>query len=277
MTNSTEWHVTADLWRDYRDGAMDPLLEASLERHVGGCGQCRQDARLLATPDPGTWEQIHVEIARPRLPRPLAWAVRRGLPEDQATLLATSRDLTLSAVTAVGAALTFAILVGILGSRSPFTPDLAFLLLAPLIPMLAVIAAYDATDSLRELTGTMPFSSLRLALLRTGAALAAGIPATFLVGLLIPGIGPATAGWLLPGLALTVAGLVALTWVTARVAAPCLTAAWVVGASLAAQLDALSALTAASGRLVTVAVMVGLFALLVRRSQIQTTFPGAHR
>lgn len=275
--NGTQWHVTPDLWRDYREGALDPLLEASLERHVGGCGQCRQDARLLAPPDPGTWQQIHVQIARPRLPRSLAWAVRRGLPEDQATLLATSRDLTLSAATAVGAAVASAILVGLLGSRSPFTPDLAFLLLAPLIPMLAVVAAYDSTDGLRELTGTTPFSSLRLALLRTGAALAAGIPATFLVGLLIPGIGPATAGWLLPGLALTVAGLASLTWVTARVAAPCLTAAWIVGASLAAQLHALSALTGPAGRLVTVAVLLALSAVFVRRSQIQTTFPGAHR
>ena len=126
----------------------------------------------------------------------------------------------------VGAALVCAALAAVLPEPHGTS---SFLVIAPLIPVLAVAAAYDTTDPLRELVGPTPLSKLRIALLRASVALAAAVPVTLGVGLLVPGLGGLAFAWLLPSLALTLASLLLLTRLTAPIATATVAGGWVVG------------------------------------------------
>jgi hypothetical protein len=105
------------------------------------------------------------------------------------------------------------------------------------------VGAYDATDSLRTLAVTTPYSKLRLALVRTSAALVVALPVTLAVGLGIPGLEPLAFTWLLPSLALTSTTLVAMTWLRAWAASTSVGAAWAVVVLATAGLHDISALT----------------------------------
>ena len=118
-----------------------------------------------------------------------------GLPDDDAVVVRASTALYLPWVISVCAALVCAVLAAVLPEPHGTS---SFLVLAPLIPVLAVAAAYDTTDPLREVVGPTPLSKLRIALLRASVALAAAVPVTLGLGLLVPGFGGLAFAWLLP-------------------------------------------------------------------------------
>jgi hypothetical protein len=139
-----------------------------------------------------------------------------------AVALQASASLHLPLVLAVLGALGFAAAGTVFaGGDVPL-----YLLVAPIVPALAVMAAYDNTDPLREIAGPTPYSKLRLALLRTLVAVALSLPAAVLIGLAVPGVGPLAVGWLLPSLMVTALALALLTWWPARVVGPAVTGAW---------------------------------------------------
>ena len=264
---STEWHVSEDVWVVYAAGRLDPAAEASVDVHITGCAVCRDAARDHVDHQDLTpvWETISAEIARPVRPRSTRVLGRLGLGDTDQVLLAASDALYLPWAVAVGTALVCAMLTGL----SPVHQDAMFLLLAPLIPVLAVVAAYDATDPMRELAVATPYSKLRLALLRTTAALAVAVPVTLAVGLTVPGLEPLAFTWLLPALALTVSALVLLTWVGPWTAGGTVAVGWGVPVVAMSRAHELATLTTAAAQVAFVAVALAMAVLLVLRT---TTF-----
>jgi hypothetical protein len=222
------WHVEQFTWEAYAAGRLDPVAEASVEAHVTGCAQCRDAARSTAAPaqTAAVWDAVRTSIAEPALPRPLRLLRRLGTPTHDLVVISAADSLLVPWAAAVGFALLSACVVGLAG-LSPSDQDAAFLILAPLVPVLAVVMAYDALDPLREVCLATPYSKLRLALLRAAATLAVAAPATLALGLVVPGMQDLAFVWLLPSLGLTTGVLTLLTWLAAPAAGTIVAGTWV--------------------------------------------------
>jgi hypothetical protein len=261
---TNDWHVDSAVWAAYAAGRLDHVAENAVDTHVVRCGQCRQAARSQVgteTLEP-LWTGIALEVARPVVARRHRWLHRAGVREADTVLLGASDGLLVPWAVAVGSALACAMLTGLL----PRYQDFSFLLLAPLIPVLAVVAAHDATDPLRELVSGTPYSKLRLALLRTTAALAVAVPLTLAVGLLIPGLQNLAFLWLLPGLGLTLGALVLLTWLPPWPAGVVVGSAWSTVVLVVGRLDDLASLTGPTAQLAYAVVVLLMTTLLVLRT-----------
>lgn len=221
------WHVERHTWEAYGAGQLDTVAEASVEAHITGCAQCRDEARSVVSPvqTEAVWDAVRTSIAAPVVPAPLRMLRRMGVPADDLVLVSAADSLLLPWAAAVGFALVSACLVGLAG-LSPANQDAAFLALTPLVPVLAVAMAYDALDPLREVCLVTPYSKLRLALLRATASLAVAVPATLAVGLVVPGMQDLAFAWLLPSLGLTTGLLVLLTWFEAPFAGTLVAGSW---------------------------------------------------
>jgi hypothetical protein len=222
------WHLEQHTWEAYAAGWLDPVAEASVETHVTGCAQCRDAARLTTTPAQTTaiWDAVRTSIAEPVLPAPLRLLRRLGMPTHDLVVVSAANSLLVPWAAAVGFALLSACLVALAG-LSPSDQDAAFLALAPLVPVLAVVLAYDVLDPLREVSLVTPYSKLRLALLRATATLAVAAPATLAVGLVVPGMQDLAFVWLLPSLGLTTGVLALLNWLAAPAAGAIVAGTWV--------------------------------------------------
>lgn len=265
------WHVDDLVWQAYAGGRLDPAAEASVDTHVSGCAQCRAAAREHAparTAD-DVWSAVRATITAPQPTVPqriLQQALRRlGLRDDDLVVLSAADSLVLPWSVAVGAAIACACLVG-LARLSPANQDTAFLALAPLVPVLAIVAAYDAFDPLRELMAPTPYSKLRLALLRATAALAVAVPATAAIGLVVPGMQDLAWVWLAPSFGLTLATLVLLTWWEAPIAGATVCALWVGAVVLVRTGGTVDALTTPAVQLAFTAAGLALAAALVLRT-----------
>jgi hypothetical protein len=221
-----DWHVTPELWRRYVGGTLDAAAEASVETHVTSCPACRTAARAHVAPTTvaALWRGVQAAVTAPRPPLALRWLRRLGVPEHELVLLGAADAVVLPWVTAVGAALAVALVSGLAGGYT--SHDALFLASAPLVPVLAVVAAFEATESLRETSAATPYSKLRLALLRTTAALLVAVPVTMAIGLLVPHLQAMAFVWLLPALGLTALALVLLTWLSPRAAAGVVLPGW---------------------------------------------------
>lgn len=254
---TTEWHVPAPVWPVYAAGRLEPAVATSVEAHVLGCPRCREAARS-AVDAAAVWAAVRATVTRPRVPWPLRVLRRLGLPDDVAVLLGAGEGVVVLGVTVVAAALTCALAAGL----TPWRPDAVFLALAPLVPALAVVAAFDATHSLREVSASAPYSRLRLALWRSAAGLALAVPVTFLIGVLVPGLSSLIVTWLLPSLGLTLAGLVLLTWFAPPLVGGILALGWIAVALVLGRVDRLDLLqspTAQAGFLGAAVVLAAMF------------------
>jgi hypothetical protein len=261
---TNEWHVDEAVWAAYADGRLDPVAESSVEAHVVECGQCRTAARgqvALEQLEP-VWTEISVQVQRPQQAWPLRWLRRAGAPEADTVVIGASDGLSLSWTVAVGAALACAMLAGL----APRYQDVWFLLLAPLVPVVAVMAAFDATDTLRELVAPTPYSKLRTAILRTAAAVAVAVPVTLGVGLVLPGLAHLAFVWLLPGLVMTCTALVLITWLTAWQTGAVVALTWTVAVLALARLDTLSFLWSPTAQATFAAGAALMIVVLVHRT-----------
>lgn len=262
--NPPEWHVDAQLWRAYTDGALDEVIEASIDAHVVECASCRaaaseqvQDVELAAL-----WERVRDEVRSPRVPWTARWLRRIGVADGDLVVVGAADGIAAAWALAVGGALLCALLSGAVPTRQ----DETFLLIAPLVPVAAVVASFHATDRLRTLTAVTPFSQLRLTLLRTIATLTVALPATLAVGLGIPGLESLAFVWLLPSLALTSATLVLLSSYRPATASGVVAAAWTSVVVASAGADRLAVLTEARVQLIFLVALLGLGGLLMVRT-----------
>lgn len=269
---TTDWHVAPELLAQYDQGHLDVAMEAAVETHVIRCADCRAVVTAAVGPSglEQVWAGVSLQLEPDRQPMYLRGLKRAGLSDRDGVLLSASA-LSVPWAIAVGSAVVCAMLAGFIPARQ----ELAFLLLAPLVPVLSVVAAHDATDPLRELLAITPHSKLRLALVRTVASLAVALPATTAVGLLVPGLSNLAFVWLLPGLCLTLSALVLLTWTSAWIAGGAVAGAWTAVILLVASQEALPSISSTAGQGVFAAATMAMAGFLFVRT-LTTRFHGGY-
>jgi hypothetical protein len=202
------------------DDDLDLALAASVEAHLVGCAACR--AVVADATDPAwlapAWKGIRDTIERPR-PGILR---RLGVSERDAVLLRASQVLRGPWTFATAAILIFAVVASWPGN---VFGQAAYLLVAPLVPVLGVAGAFAATDPINEITNPTPYSKTRLTLLRAVVVVVTTVPLVVLLGALLP-IGWLAVAWLGPALGLTLSALVALTWWSPAVTTTGLSILW---------------------------------------------------
>ncbi|MFE1285281.1 zf-HC2 domain-containing protein [Streptomyces sp. NPDC058751] len=273
----TGWHAPDDLVTRYADGSLAETDAWSLEKHLERCGPCAarvshaaragaagpvlaevRDAVLAAVLEaaPAT---AAVPAARVRTAPPAASVPDRAPAAPRAPRASGGRltRILWAAGPAVRGAWTGAVLLVALGAVA-----LAYggggagarpllLALAPVVPVAGVALSYGRhADPLHEIAASSPSGGLRLLLARTAAVLAVSAPSLTAAGLLMPSsgprlpAGPAAAGWLLPGLALTLASLVLSGWLGCRTATAVVGGGWLLAVSAPLLLSTGTGLTA---------------------------------
>jgi hypothetical protein len=225
MTTHT-WHTSGDVLQAYLAGALDALEGASVEQHLLVCGECRSTmGSLVETPElERGWAAIQTAIERPKQPALIRLARRLGLPEPTSVLLTATASLRTAWLASSFVALAFAFLAVHFSEGDAIWP---FLLVAPLIPVVGVSAAYGpATDPLETLLVTSPYGRTHLILVRTLGVLTTCLPVSVLLGLMLPGPDWVAAAWLGPALAMIPILLALASFVGPRVAAGIVAIAW---------------------------------------------------
>ncbi|MER7231862.1 zf-HC2 domain-containing protein [Streptomyces olivaceus] len=214
------WHVDEDDLRAYARGALAAPALWSADAHLTACATCRgvlagvSDAAAL---DAG-WERLDAELDAPRPGRFERLLVRCGAGDGTARLLAATPVLRRSWLGALAAVLVTTCLVAY--SAGAVGRPTLFLAFAPLLPLASVALAYGpAVDPTYEMAVVSPMHGFRLLMIRTVAVLVVALAVGGAAALALPGYGAAALAWLLPGLALTAAGL-ALTPRLGPVAGP---------------------------------------------------------
>ena len=224
------WHADKDLLDGYGAGKLSLAHAASVEAHLVACAHCRAelgrtvDARRLTA----TWAAIETVLDAPRL-GPVERLLRRvGVSPEMARLLASTPSLRTSWMAAVTLALAFAVAAAHAGSGERAV--LLFLVVAPLLPLAGVAAAFaPGVDPAAEVALVAPMRTFRLLLVRSVAVLVATLMLTALAAVSLPGPGWAAAAWLLPSLALVATTLALSTYLSPVTAAVGIAAVWVSG------------------------------------------------
>ena len=213
------WHVPEDDLRAYARGGLEAPALWSADTHLTACAHCRAVLAGLGDTvalDDG-WERLDAELDAPRPGLLESLLLRLGVRDHTARLLAATPALRRSWLGAVSAVLLLTVAVTA-GPR----PTL-FLALAPLLPLAGVALSYGPRmDPTYEMAVVAPMHGFRLLMIRTVAALTAGLGLNGLATLALPGYGLLALSWLLPALALTATAL-ALSARLGPVLAPALT------------------------------------------------------
>lgn len=239
-TDAPTWHVGDDLLARYIDGGLDLGRGASVEAHLLGCDECR--ARLTAQVPPqvsvrvaGAWSGLRQALDVPRLPVSVRALRSVGLSPDAAVLLAGARSMSTAWTVATVLVLAFAALAAFTGTDEGRA---AYLIVAPLIPVAGVVAAFGpATDPLTDLTRATPFSAARLVLIRSAGVASTSIPLAVGIGWVLPGTQWLAFAWLAPALAFVLVVLTASTWVDPVVAGGVVAVGWSAVVSTATRLE----------------------------------------
>lgn len=226
MTSTTGWHADPALLAAYLDGWLDAVLGSSLERHLDHCADCRARVRPLVDPSllAEAWSGVRMAAEIPPRPWLVRHAQRLGLPEPTGILLAATTSLRSAWLTSAFLALSFATFGTMAGDGTMLWP---FLLVAPLVPVLGVAAAYGtANEAFEALAVASPYGRTRLVLLRTVAVLVTTLPVAGVVGLFLPGPSWVAAAWLGPALAMVPVMMAIASFVGPRAAAPVVVLLW---------------------------------------------------
>jgi len=222
------WHIPSDMLADYQDGRLDSVRTMSVEAHVSRCEPCRSafapDEQWLV----GSWDGVLDVIDQPRRGMLERFLCQLGIPEDRVRLLVATPALRRSWLLAMGAVLLFAVLSARLGEGDSPRRFLLFLAIAPVLPVLAVAAAYGPhVDPVHEIQVTTPMAGPTLLALRSTAVLVTSLLMGVVAAAFLPAPGWLAVAWLLPALALCLASLALSTAMAPQVAAPLLGGCWV--------------------------------------------------
>lgn len=246
--------LPAALVASYCDGSLDGAAAWSVEAHLPGCPACRAvlsgrvDSRRLRA-------SRAVVLARAGLPRPgrAGRALRRcGVPDHITALLAATPSLRRSwlagivlvlavviAATRLAATISTGTLApgvlhagaatsaSLLAGSSGWYGLLPFFVLAPLLPLAAVAAAFSpALDPAHRLSAAAPVSAITLLCVRSAAVTAASLLPAALAALALPGPWWLAVTMLLPALAICAAALALATVIRPLPAAAAVAAGW---------------------------------------------------
>jgi hypothetical protein len=220
------WHVPSEMLARYARGETDVVQAFSIEAHLPSCPHCRAqiaplvDGRRLAD----AWEGIEERLDAPRRGPVEAGLARVGIPEHVARLLGATPALRVSWLLACALVLAF----GVWAAGEREVGLIWFLVLAPLLPLAGVAAAYGPdVDPTYEIGLAAPIGSFGLLLIRALAVLASTITMAAVAAIALPGLEWTAAAWLAPSLALTLASLALSTRIAAPAACGALAALWV--------------------------------------------------
>jgi hypothetical protein len=172
---------------------------------------------------------------------------------------------------AVVATLAFAVAA----ARAYSGPDanLAFLCVAPLLPLAGIAVAYGpGVDPTYEIGLAAPLRGLHLLLLRAATVLGTAAPLAAIASLALPQLGWGAAGWLLPSLGLTASSLALATTVEPLRAIGVTAGAWVVAVAVTVAPPTPSSVLFTTAGQVAFAVLALLAAavLLLRRGRFES-------
>ncbi|MBA3552008.1 MAG: zf-HC2 domain-containing protein [Actinobacteria bacterium] len=225
------WHADPAVLERYALGVIDEPTAYSVEAHLLACSSCR--ASLAGSFDAPrlnrVWEEVAWNLDAPKATLVERLLLRLGVPDHVARLLSATPSLRLSWFVAVAVALAFAVLAAHAGAgTSEGSGLLLFLLVAPLIPVAGVAAAYGpGIDPTYEIGLASPMRSHRLLLIRSLAVLVSSTALAGLAALSLPDLGWWAAAWLLPALGLTGASLALATFWSPLRASGVVTLAWI--------------------------------------------------
>ncbi len=217
------WHLDRDLADDYRAGRVGHVLATSVEQHLLGCPDCRGLITLDAPRLDRVWAEVREVLDAPRV-GPVERALRRlGVDGSTARLVAATPALTGACLTALSVVVVMGMLAGQFSERA----TVAFVGLAPLLPLAGVALAFGRrTDPMTEMAAASPYSLVRLLAARTAFVVATALAPAAIVAQLLPGGTWLTAGWLLPALAMCTLVLAAARHVEPLLVAASLSAGW---------------------------------------------------
>lgn len=273
----TAWHVSPEVLSRYATAPelVDETTASSLELHVLHCEACR--ATLTTAGDPleldRSWDVIADRIDAPT-PTPVERVLRLlGFSETYARLVGATRALQLSWLAAMVVVIVGSVL---LAQRADNAGP--FLVVAPIVPLAAVVLAFaPGSDPAGEAGVVAPMSAVGLVLRRAVAVLSFSFLAVALGSVALPDLHLADAAWILPALGLSLGALALATWVRVEVAAVVLGGLWLLALWIAAvygthpiSVPDLAPLTAV-GQVTCAALAVGgALVLIVRRDSFAT-------
>lgn len=264
------WHARSETLAAYVRGEVDEATAYSLDAHVLACAPCRHEVagRTARAPLDRIWRGIdsQLEMIRPgRIERLL---LRLGTGDHVARVLAATPSLRLSWLAAIALVLGFAGMAAHSGDAGL----LFFLVLAPLVPLAGVAAAYGpGLDPTYEIGLAAPMRSFRLLLIRSVAVLATSVVLAGAAALPLPGLDWRAAAWLIPALGLTTTSLALSTFVRPLWAAGGTAFVWVMAVTVVEGLSELPLATfRLAGQLAALACLaVGVIALAARRDSFE--------
>jgi hypothetical protein len=218
-------HVEGELLAAYARGDVDAAHAYSIEVHVVACADCQVAIGRLVAADrlEGVWADVEDRLDAPRIGPMEAVLMRVGVREHLARLLVTTPSLRLSWLGACALVLAFAAWAA--GERDEGV--YWFLVLAPLLPLAGVAAAYGPdVDPTYEVGLAAPTSSFALLLIRALAVIVTTTAMILFSSLALPGLHWTAGAWLLPSLGLTLASLVLATRMPPIAACGSLAVAW---------------------------------------------------
>ncbi|MEV4278707.1 zf-HC2 domain-containing protein [Actinoplanes xinjiangensis] len=232
---TTDWHLDPGLLEQYETGVLGPSRVMAVEAHLLACAGCRAlipaDDAWLAD----SWSAVYDDIHAPRVGPVQRLLTRAGLPEHRFRLLTATPTLRWSWVLATAAVLMLAVAAARVGADSSVPIGQAFLVLAPILPVIAVSGAYGPpADPMHEITGTTPAAGPALVLWRAVSVIAVAVLMATVAAVLLPDPGWYAAAWLLPALLLCTGTLALATVLSLPVAAGTLGGLWITGVLAAA-------------------------------------------
>jgi len=263
---TTTSHISGGALRAWVEGTCGSVVAASVEQHVVRCEECRtQVAHLVpAAPLADGWEAVleAIEVPRPSILE--RWLRRAHLSPADAVIVATAPRVLVAWFAGLLGMLGFTFVAKDIGGQDGSL--VAFLLVAPLLPVAGVALAYGPdADPSYEVVLASPYRMFRLVLLRSVAVLATALPIIAAAGLLLPIATVAAVAWLLPALGFTVAVLAVGTWLRAEYAATGIAVAWCAAVVWSVRADDPLALVAPFALFTYALVMVCAAAVLTSR------------
>ncbi|MGH9274953.1 MAG: hypothetical protein ACRDZU_09935 [Acidimicrobiales bacterium] len=273
----TTWHAPSDTLARFarHPESLDDVTASSVEQHLIGCADCRGAVARAADPLSlrSSWDEIADVIDRPTHTFAERVLNRLGMPPDLAQVVGATPGMRVAWFATTVLLATAAILV----ARDNGT-DAPFLVLAPLVPLGAVLLAFFPTEEPGgEAAAATPMFGAALVMRRVLAVLVPTFAILAAAGLAQPNLAAGGALWVLPGLALVLGSLALATFVRVTVAAGVLAGAWLTLLASVSVLDgrrlalAHTAVFEAAGQSAALAIaLIAAAALYARRDHFST-------
>jgi hypothetical protein len=225
-TASGSWHVDAQSLQSWVDGSAGSLVSVSIEQHVLRCAHCRaQVATLVPETERPPWEDVLAAIEVPRPGPAERLMVRLGLSQSDSIVLSSAPTLRVAWLLGTIGVLFFVVVAAVLAHDGGLG---LFLVVAPLIPVTGVAAAYGpSSDPSYETVLASPYAMVRLILLRTVSVLFTSVPLVIVAGLFLPASPLVAVAWLLPAAGFIAVVLTMSNWVDPTYAAAVVAGGWV--------------------------------------------------